>query len=205
MSPYQRWAGTVPEDFRFAVKTPKEITHARRLVAAEQPLAQFLSKAGMLGAKLGPLLVQLPPSLLFEEETVMAFFRRLRSCFGGLIACEPRHATWFTDEVDLLLSRFQVARAAADPACVRRGAAPGGWPGLVYYRLTALRRSTTPPTELNTSLILERGSPGSPQTPKCGASSTTRHAAKPLMTSSPCSSNGHRGRRGRTLEQASDG
>jgi uncharacterized protein YecE (DUF72 family) len=132
---YQRWAGTVPEDFRFAVKMPKEITHTRRLVAAEQPLAQFLSEAGMLGAKLGPLLVQLPPGLLFEEKTAVAFFRRLRNCFGGLIVCEPRHATWFTDEVDALLSRFQVARAAADPACVRGGAAPGGWPGLAYYRL----------------------------------------------------------------------
>jgi len=119
---YQRWAGTVPEDFRFAVKVPKEITHTRRLVAAEQPLAQFLSEAGMLGAKLGPLLVQLPPSLSFEEETVMAFFRRLRSCFDGLIACEPRHATWFTDEVDALLSRFQVARAAADRECQKPGA-----------------------------------------------------------------------------------
>ena len=132
---YQRWAGAVPADFRFAVKMPREITHTRRLVAAEQPLAQFLSEAGMLGAKLGPLLVQLPPSLVFEEATVIAFFRRLRGCFGGLVACEPRHATWFTDEVDALLSRFQVARAAADPACVRRGVAPGGWPGLVYYRL----------------------------------------------------------------------
>ena len=132
---YQRWAGTVPEGFRFAVKLPREITHTRRLVGVEQPLAQFVSEAGMLGAKLGPLLVQLPPSLSFREETADAFFRQLRSRFGGLIACEPRHATWFTDEVDALLSRFQVARAAADPACVPRTAAPGGWPGLVYYRL----------------------------------------------------------------------
>jgi len=40
---YQRWAETVPEDFRFAVKMPKEITHVRRLVAVEQPLTQFVS------------------------------------------------------------------------------------------------------------------------------------------------------------------
>ena len=132
---YQRWAGTVPEDFRFAVKVPREITHTRRLVAVEQPLTQFVSEAVMLGPKLGPLLLQLPPSLLFEEETADAFFRQFRSRFGGLVVCEPRHATWFTDEVDALLSRFQVARVAADPACVPRAAAPGGWPALVYYRL----------------------------------------------------------------------
>lgn len=132
---YQRWAGTVLEDFRFAVKAPKEITHTRRLVAVEQPLTQFLSGAGMLGAKLGPLLVQLPPSLSFEKAAAVAFLRQLRSRFGGLVACEPRHATWFTDEVEALLSCFQVARVAADPACVPRAAAPGGWPGLAYYRL----------------------------------------------------------------------
>jgi len=132
---YQRWAETVPEGFRFAVKMPKEITHVRRLVAVEQPLTQFVSEAASLGAKLGPLLVQLPPSLSFEKATAAAFFHQLRSRFDGLVACEPRHATWFTDEVAVLLSCFQVARVAADPACVPHAAAPDGWPGLVYYRL----------------------------------------------------------------------
>ncbi len=132
---YQRWAATVPDNFRFSVKMPKEITHVRRLVAVEQPLTQFVSEAGVLGPKLGPLLVQLPPSLIYKGETVAAFFRQLRSTFDGLVACEPRHATWFTDEVETLLSHFRVARVAADPACVPRAAAPGGWPGLVYHRL----------------------------------------------------------------------
>lgn len=132
---YQRWAAAVPEDFRFAVKMPKEITHIRRLDAAARPVAQFVSEASMLGAKLGPLLVQLPPSLSFEAAGVTEFFGELRSRFAGLIACEPRHATWFTDEADALLTHFRVARVAADPACVPRAAASGGWPGLVYYRL----------------------------------------------------------------------
>ncbi len=132
---YQRWAETVPEGFRFAVKVPKEITHTRRLVSVEQLLAQFVSEAGLLGAKLGPLLAQLPPSLSFEKDTAAAFFHQLRNRFDGLVACEPRHATWFTDEVAVVLSSFQVARVAADPACVPRAAAPDGWPGLVYYRL----------------------------------------------------------------------
>ncbi len=49
--------------------------------------------------------------------------------------CEPRHASWFTPGADALLSEFQVARVAADPAPVARAAEPSGWPGLVYYRL----------------------------------------------------------------------
>ena len=63
---YERWAASVPEDFRFAVKVPKAITHERRLKDASDLLDRFLSEAGGLGPKLGPLLVQLPPSLSFQ-------------------------------------------------------------------------------------------------------------------------------------------
>ena len=65
----------------------------------------------------------------------LAFFNRLRQEFEGGIACEPRHPTWFTPEVYALLTRFQVARVAADPAPVPAAAEPGGWRGLIYYRL----------------------------------------------------------------------
>src|SRR4051812_46618679 len=54
---YARWAASVPVDFRFAVKMPREITHTRRLANAAEPLARFLSEAQMLGPKLGPVLV----------------------------------------------------------------------------------------------------------------------------------------------------
>lgn len=132
---YARWARSVPEGFQFAVKLPREITHARRLVAAAEPLAQFLSEVSALGGKLGPLLVQLPPSLAFEETAASAFLACLHEGFAGQVACEPRHASWFTDGVDAVLSGFEVARVAADPARVPRAAEPGGWPGLAYYRL----------------------------------------------------------------------
>src|SRR5690242_13869791 len=71
---YARWAASVPESFRFAVKVPKEITHTRRLRDVADPLDRFLSETRALGDKLGPLLVQLPPSLRFETEVVEAFF-----------------------------------------------------------------------------------------------------------------------------------
>jgi uncharacterized protein YecE (DUF72 family) len=132
---YERWARSVPDTFQFAAKLPKEITHARRLIDAAQPLEQFLSEVGSLDGKLGPLLVQLPPSLSFAESVASAFFGALRYRFAGQVVCEPRHPTWFTDGVDALLSRFEVARVAADPARVPRAAEPGGWPGLAYHRL----------------------------------------------------------------------
>src|ERR1700683_3880847 len=56
---YERWAATVPVDFAFAVNLPKQITHEFRLAAAEAALDIFLDQVSALGAKLGPLLVQL--------------------------------------------------------------------------------------------------------------------------------------------------
>jgi uncharacterized protein YecE (DUF72 family) len=73
-STYARWAETVPESFRFAAKMPKAITHERRLVDIEGPLDAFLGEIAALGPKLGPLLVQLPPSLACDTAVAYAFF-----------------------------------------------------------------------------------------------------------------------------------
>ncbi|MBP0447341.1 DUF72 domain-containing protein [Roseomonas sp. SSH11] len=132
---YARWAASVPEGFRFAVKVPRTITHERRLKETAEPLQRFLNEAVALGGRLGPLLVQLPPSLRYDEGIVESFFEELRTRFGGLVTCEPRHRSWFTGEGDAHLARFEVARVAADPAVVPAAAEPGGWPGLVYFRL----------------------------------------------------------------------
>ena len=134
-STYARWAGETPDGFAFSVKVPKEITHKRRLVDVDEPLDRFLDETAALGAKRGPLLVQLPPSFAFDAGVVGPFFSALRHESHGGIACEPRHPTWFTPEVDRLLTMHQVARVAADPAVLPQAASPGGWNGLVYYRL----------------------------------------------------------------------
>lgn len=136
---YARWAASVPDGFRFAVKVPKEITHVRRLVDAEEPLERFLGEATALGPRLGPLLVQLPPSLEFVPAAAASFFAALRRRFAGALVCEPRHPGWFGAEADALLVDLEVARVAADPAPgavpASVAAAPGGWSGLVYLRL----------------------------------------------------------------------
>lgn len=132
---YERWAASVPPGFRFSAKVPREITHTRRLIDAADLLARFLGEVGALDATLGPLLVQLPPSLGYDETTAERFFSNFRERFEGQLACEPRHETWFGDAAEAMLMKHHVARVAADPAIVPRAAQPGGWPGLLYIRL----------------------------------------------------------------------
>ena len=132
---YERWAGAVPADFRFAVKLPRAITHDQSLVASDVLLEVFLEEVAGLGARLGPLLAQLPPSLAFHAEHADEFFATLRTMHHGQIACEPRHESWFGASAEQLLRRHGVSRAAADPARVPAAAEPGGDPSLEYFRL----------------------------------------------------------------------
>ncbi len=132
---YVRWAASVPEHFRFAVKLPKAITHERRLAGCADLLARFAEETRGLGHKRGPVLVQLPPSLAFDPAVADRFFADLVAAVGPAVACEPRHPSWFGDEAEDLLRSRLLARVAADPAPVPRAARPGGWPGLVYVRL----------------------------------------------------------------------
>lgn len=130
---YARWASSVPEAFRFCVKMPKQLTHERRLVDCAAGIDRFLHECGELGAKLGCLLVQLPPSLAYEPSSAEAFFASLRAFHDGNVAIEPRHSSWLAAEP--LLQAQRVARVAADPAPFPEAAEPGGWDGFRYYRL----------------------------------------------------------------------
>jgi uncharacterized protein YecE (DUF72 family) len=129
---YARWAASVPPGFRFAVKLPRAITHEARLANTEPLLDAFLTQATALGPALGPLLVQLPPSLPFRPGD---FFAALRARHDGDIACEPRHPSWFTPEATAHLLAHRIARVAADPAIILAAAEPAAWPGLAYWRL----------------------------------------------------------------------
>jgi uncharacterized protein YecE (DUF72 family) len=133
---YRKWADSVPEHFRFAVKVPRTITHEGELRARNQDaLARFLHQTGALGEKRGPLLFQLPPKLAFDKATVLDFFSVLRDLYQGPAVLEPRNVSWFGPEPDSTLQEFHIARVAADPAVVAQAAQPAGWPGLVYFRL----------------------------------------------------------------------
>ena len=132
---YERWAASVPADFRFAVKVPKAITHECRLAGCNDLVARFLSEIGGLGGKLAVLLVQLPPSLAYDRAVAPDFFRHLHGSCDGTIVCEPRHASWFAAEVEEVLRDLDIARVAADPEPVSGAGTPGGWDGITYYRL----------------------------------------------------------------------
>jgi len=132
---YARWAEAVPDAFRFSVKMPRSITHEARLQDHESLLDAFLEQTGALGSRRGPILVQLPPSLRFEPDLARRFFGGLRTRHDGSVACEPRHASWFTEAADAALRDARVARVAADPAPVPAVAETGGWDGLCYHRL----------------------------------------------------------------------
>jgi len=156
---YERWAASVPDSFRFAVKLPKVITHQSRLVDVVPALERFLGETSGLGPKRGPILVQLPPSFAFDPALASAFFGELRSRFDGEVVFEPRHESWFTDEVAEMLVQQRVGRVAADPAKVPAAAEPGGYDGVFYLRLHGSPRvyySAYPPEFLErTSRMIE--------------------------------------------------
>lgn len=132
---FERWAASTPAGFRFAVKIPRTITHERRLAGAADLLDPFLEMIAPLGDRLGPLLVQLPPTLIFGAQVTAGFLSALRRRHRGGIALEPRHSSWFDPEPERLLVDRGVARVAADPARVPTAAEPGGAPRLRYWRL----------------------------------------------------------------------
>ena len=134
-STYARWAAATPDQFRFALKLPRTITHDARLVDAMPLAIAFRTEAQHLGEKLGPLLVQLPPSLAFARAVAEPFFAGLRHLWPEAIVCEPRHESWLEGEADALLAAHRVGRVGADPARRPAAAAPGGWKGIAYWRL----------------------------------------------------------------------
>jgi len=113
---WQRWADSVPDTFRFAVKIPKTISHELRLVGAEEALAVFIDDIAPLAPKLGPLLLQLPPTLDFQPDGVERFLGQLRGLYSGALVIEPRHLSWASAAASTMLAKFAVSRVAADPS-----------------------------------------------------------------------------------------
>ena len=132
---WERWTQSVPADFRFSVKAPRTITHEAELNCSSEALSEFFQHIKFLGDKLGPILIQLPPSLEFDRTRAGEFLTLLRQNYGGDVVWEPRHRSWFSNRVDDLLKEFHVARVAADPACGPTARRPGGVTILAYFRL----------------------------------------------------------------------
>jgi uncharacterized protein YecE (DUF72 family) len=132
---YARWAESVPDDFRFSVKFPRTITHVATLRDCKPLLADFLAGVEKLGYRLGILLLQLPPRLTWEPAVASLFFNQLREMYGGPVACEPRHISWFKSSASRSLDAHGISRVAADPALVPRARLPAGNHRVEYLRL----------------------------------------------------------------------
>jgi uncharacterized protein YecE (DUF72 family) len=117
-STFARWTETVPKNFRFAVKIPKEITHTRAMKDIAQPFQTFLDEIAPLGEKRGPLLCQLPPSLAFDADEFETTFKAMRNADKGPIVIEVRHKSWASAEALDLIKSFAIDRVLADPAPV---------------------------------------------------------------------------------------
>jgi uncharacterized protein YecE (DUF72 family) len=138
---FERWAAETPDDFVFSVKAPRFITHIKRLKDAKAPVANFLASGIFnLGAKLGPILWQLPPNFIFRPEVLEDFFlllphdtekasalaRKHDKWMSGRTALktdakrplrhamEIRHASFVTPEFINLLRQYDVALVCAD-------------------------------------------------------------------------------------------
>jgi uncharacterized protein YecE (DUF72 family) len=89
---YATWRDQTPADFVFAVKGGRFITHMKRLTDVESPLANFFASGVLaLGAKLGPILWQLPERLAFDAERLDSFFALLPRSTIEAAALAARH------------------------------------------------------------------------------------------------------------------
>jgi len=132
-STYERWADSVPVDFRFSAKLPRTITHEAGLRGVGALLDEFVAQVDGLGDKLGALLVQLPPRLAFDAAVAARFFAMLGRRSAAPVVCEPRHRSWFEPAAQALLQRHRIARAGVDPAVPLADAATPGETGDVRY------------------------------------------------------------------------
>jgi uncharacterized protein YecE (DUF72 family) len=99
-----KWAAETPAGFRFALKSPRRITHERKLADVADSLTRLREAAGTLGEKLGPVLFQLPPFMKKDVPRLQEFVAQLPP--GLRAAMEFRHESWFAPEVyDVLRSR----------------------------------------------------------------------------------------------------
>jgi uncharacterized protein YecE (DUF72 family) len=132
---YARWAASVPSGFRFSVKLAREFTHDARLAPPAAAVKECLAGINELGATFGVLLIQLPPSLAFEAKRVEGMLRLLRDHCPALLAWEPRHRSWASEEACALLEKYSAAKVIADPEPCSAPRALSSDRRLRYYRL----------------------------------------------------------------------
>jgi uncharacterized protein YecE (DUF72 family) len=113
-STFERWKGSTPEDFVFSVKASRYLTHVLRLSQPEEPVQRLLERSSGLGHKLGPVLLQLPANFQADPALLASTLGAFPS--GVRVAFEPRHESWYSDEVADILTQHQAALCLSDAA-----------------------------------------------------------------------------------------
>ena len=130
---FDRWREAVPDDFRYAVKASRYITHVLRLRDAAESVVLFLERAERLGPKLGPILFQLPPTYGADVLVLRRFLDRLPA--GHRWVVEFRHPSWHTAEVYDTLADHDAALCIPVGGRVRPDLVTTA--GFVYIRMHA--------------------------------------------------------------------
>lgn len=128
---FEKWASETPDDFTFAVKASRYLTHQKKLNEPEEPAARMISHAEGLGRKLGPILCQLPPRWKVNVPRLAHFLSILPTTHRYVM--EFRDPSWYTDEVYDLLREHGVAlciMSAPDLPRIVKATAP-----FVYIRM----------------------------------------------------------------------
>lgn len=106
----QNWVEKVPARFKFCPKISRYLTHMKKLLDPEEPLQRFFEVFAQVKKHLGPVLIQLPPSLGFKAERTTHFFEVLKTTYKAYdFALEVRHNSWLTSEAYALMKKYNIA------------------------------------------------------------------------------------------------
>ncbi|MDQ4144424.1 MAG: DUF72 domain-containing protein, partial [Actinomycetota bacterium] len=109
---FTSWRERTPDDFLMTVKMNRYLTHIKRLKESAEPVERFFTHATNLGSKLGPVLLQLPPNLKADLDSLNETLTNIGN--RAPVAVEFRHDTWFSDETRSLLEQHKAALCMAD-------------------------------------------------------------------------------------------
>ena len=104
---FQQWKENSPPDFIFALKASRFLTHMKKLKDVDAALSEMLERFSALGAKLGPIVFQLPPRWRVNAPRLAEFLSKLPRRFR--YAIEFRNPTWHVPEIYTVLEKFNVA------------------------------------------------------------------------------------------------
>ena len=103
------WTKRVPKDFLFCVKMSRYLTHLKKLKEPEETLEKFFDVFEPMKAMMGPVLIQLPPSLKFNFDTADELYSLLRKKYRKFeFVMEVRHTTWLEEVSLTLMSKYDI-------------------------------------------------------------------------------------------------